>query len=32
MSNRLFDKGRQGFADGSIDWDTDNISVTAVYS
>lgn len=25
MSNRLFDKGRQGFLDGSLDWDTDTI-------
>ena len=25
MSTRLFDKGREGFADGSIDWDTNTI-------
>jgi hypothetical protein len=25
VSIRLFDKGRQGFIDGSIDWDTDTI-------
>lgn len=25
MSARLYDKGRQGFADGSIDWDTDTV-------
>jgi hypothetical protein len=27
---RLFDKGREGFADKAIDWDTDNIKVTLV--
>jgi hypothetical protein len=25
MANVLYDKGRQGFLDGSIDWDTDDI-------
>ena len=25
MANELYDKGRQGFLDGSIDWDTDDI-------
>lgn len=30
MANALYDKGRQGFLDGSIDWDTDNIKVTLV--
>jgi hypothetical protein len=25
MANALFAKGRQGFLDGSIDWDTDDI-------
>lgn len=25
MANALFDSGREGFLDGSIDWDTDNI-------
>ena len=36
MANALYDKGREGFLDGSIDWDTDNIKVvlvdTATYS
>lgn len=27
MANALYDKGRQGFLDGSIDWDTDDIRV-----
>lgn len=27
MSNALYDKGREGFLDGSIDWDTDDIRV-----
>ena len=27
MANALYDKGRQGFLDGSIDWDTDAIKV-----
>jgi len=30
MSNQLYNKGRQGFLDGSIDWDTDNIRVVLV--
>lgn len=30
MANALFDKGREGFLDGSIDWDTDNIKVVLV--
>jgi hypothetical protein len=25
MANVLYDKGREGFLDGSIDWDTDDI-------
>lgn len=25
MSNALYDKGRQGFLDGSIDWDTNTV-------
>lgn len=25
MANALYDSGREGFLDGSIDWDTDNI-------
>lgn len=25
MASALYDKGRQGFLDGSIDWDTDDI-------
>ena len=25
MANELYDKARQGFLDGSIDWDTDDI-------
>jgi len=25
MANALYDKGREGFLDGSIDWDTDDI-------
>lgn len=29
MANSLYDKGREGFLDGSIDWDTDNIKVVA---
>lgn len=27
MANALYDKGREGFLDGSIDWDTDTIKV-----
>lgn len=30
MANRLYDKGRQGFLDGSIDWDTDDIRAILV--
>jgi hypothetical protein len=30
MANALYDKGRQGFLDGSIDWDTQNIKVVLV--
>lgn len=30
MANALYDKGRQGFLDGSIDWDTDDIRVVLV--
>lgn len=30
MPNALFDKGREGFLDGSIDWDTDNIKAILV--
>lgn len=30
MANRLYAKGRQGFLDGSIDWDTDNIKVVLI--
>ena len=26
MANALYDSGREGFLDGSIDWDTDNIN------
>ena len=29
MANSLYDKGREGFLDGSIDWDTDVIKVVA---
>ncbi len=32
MSNALYDKGREGFLDGSIDWDTDNIKCVLVDS
>lgn len=32
MSNVLYDKGREGFLDGSIDWDTDDIRVCLVES
>jgi hypothetical protein len=27
MTNALYPKGKEGFLDGSIDWDTDNIKV-----
>lgn len=30
MANALFDGGREGFLDGSIDWDTDNIKTVLV--
>lgn len=30
MANVLYDKGREGFLDGSIDWDTDNIKCSLV--
>jgi hypothetical protein len=30
MANALYDKGREGFLDGSIDWDTDDIKVCLV--
>lgn len=30
MASALYDKGRQGFLDGSIDWDTDNIKAILV--
>lgn len=32
MANALYDKGREGFLDGSIDWDTDDIRVMLVKS
>jgi hypothetical protein len=36
MANALYDKGREGFLDGSIDWDTDTIKAvlvdTAIYA
>lgn len=31
MANALYDKGREGFLDGSIDWDTDDIRVALYY-
>ena len=30
MANALYDAGRQGFLDGSIDWDTDDIRAILV--
>ena len=30
MANALYDKGRQGFLEGSIDWDTDDIRIILV--
>lgn len=30
MANVLYDKGREGFLDGSIDWDTDDIRIILV--
>lgn len=32
MSNALFDPGREGFLDGSIDWDTNDVRVMLVRS
>lgn len=32
MANALYDKGREGFLDGSIDWDTNDIRVCLVKS
>lgn len=32
MANALYDKGREGFLDGSIDWDTDTIKICLVSS
>lgn len=32
MANTLFDPGREGFLDGSIDWDTDDVRVMLVKS
>lgn len=32
MSSALYDNGRQGFLDGSIDWDTDTIKIVLVKS
>lgn len=32
MANQLFDPGREGFLDGSIDWDTDDIRAMLVLS
>lgn len=30
MANALYDHGREGFLDGSIDWDTDNIKLVLI--
>ena len=30
MANAMYDKGREGFLDGSIDWDTDDIKAVLV--
>lgn len=30
MANALYDKGRQGFLEGAIDWDTDTIKVALI--
>jgi len=30
MANVLYDKGREGFLDGSIDWDSDDIRVILI--
>jgi hypothetical protein len=32
MSNQMYDPGREGFLDGSIDWDTDDIRCMLVLS
>jgi len=32
MANALYDPGREGFLDGSIDWDTDDVRVMLVKS
>lgn len=32
MANALFDPGREGFLDGSIDWDTNDVRVMLVRS
>jgi hypothetical protein len=32
MANALYDPGRQGFLDGSIDWDTDDVRAMLVKS
>jgi hypothetical protein len=32
MANALFNPGREGFLDGSIDWDTDDIRVMLILS
>ncbi len=32
MSNALYDPGREGFLDGTIDWDTDDIRAMLVLS
>ncbi|MBA3621305.1 MAG: hypothetical protein H0W51_03140 [Euzebyales bacterium] len=32
MASGLYDKGREGFLDGTIDWDTDTIKVVMVDS
>ncbi len=30
MANALYDKGREGFLDGSIDWDTNDIKLVLI--
>ena len=30
MANALYDKGREGFLDGSIDWDTNDIRIILI--
>ncbi len=32
MSNQMYDPGREGFLDGSIDWDTDDVRAMLVLS